>query len=227
MPQRICEQFSGGPTFATSLMRARSGYVQANVDRPDPIFVYEASAFLKDFSMRNELTAFYLALEGMGNTFRFRDMGHYWTGCSVYPGTGDITPSDPATLTSIGTGTGSDFTFQVYVPYVFGAITTLRKITKPAKIDATDNPGYTGPRFWVETGNGTNVWTLITPGSGWVFDYATGIVTFTVAPLSGARVKWAGLFDVHGRWQDDNLVITLLESPEPGQMKIRVVEELT
>jgi uncharacterized protein (TIGR02217 family) len=220
MPKRICEQFEGGPTFATSLSRARSGYVTGNVDRPDPIWVYEAGAFLKDFATRNTLMAFFLALKGMGHTFRFRDMGHYWTGCAVYGGTGDITPLAASAIQSIGTGNGAQTAFQLYVPFTFGAITTLRKITKPCKYGgadtAGDNPGYIGPRFYVNNVLNTS----------WTLDTSTGIVTFAVAPPNGHTIKWAGLFDVHTRWQDDSIVMSLLESPEAANMKLRVIEEL-
>lgn len=222
MPQRICEQFQGGPTFATSIARARSGYVSANVDRPDPIFVYEADAFLKDFGLRNQLMAFYLALRGQGFTFRFRDMMHYWTGCQVYGGIGDITPEAPANVQQFATGTGTAFAFQLYVPYTFGSITTMRKITKPCKWGAADtagdNPGYTGPRFWVNN--------VLVSSANWSLNTATGVVTFASAPANGASIKWAGLFDVHARWQDDSIVMQLLESPEAASMKLKVVEEL-
>lgn len=222
MPQRICEQFQGGPTFATSIARARSGYAQANVDRPDPIFVYEASAFMKDFNLRNQLMAFYLALKGQGYSFRFRDILHYWTGCAVYGGTGDITPLSVGNITAFATGNGTQDAFQLYVPYTFGSITTMRKITKPCKWGvadtAGDNPGYTGPRFWV---NGVSV-----SSSDWSLDTSTGIVTFENVPGNGHSIKWAGLFDVHARWQEDAIVMALLESPEAANMRLRVIEEL-
>lgn len=222
MPQRICEQFQGGPTFATSLWRARSGYAAANVDRPDPIFEYEAGTFLKDFTVRNQLMAFYLALRGMGYTFRFRDMMHYWTGCSVYGGIGDISPLAPASIEAFAEGDGTTEQFQLYVPYTFGNITTMRKITKPCKYGAGDtagdNPGYTGPRFWVNN--------VAVSSVNWSLDVSTGIVTFATAPADGHSIKWAGLFDVHARWQDDSLVMALLESPESANLKLRVIEEL-
>lgn len=223
MPQRICEAFQGGPTFATSIARARSGYAQANVDRPDPIFVYEASAFLKDFTLRHQLMAFYLALRGMGYTFRFRDMLHYWTGCDVYGGTGDITPLAPAGIEAFATGDGTTTQFQLRVPYTFGSITTWRKITKPCKWGAADtagdNPGYTGPRVWLGT-------TLQTYTSQYTLDTSTGVVTFRSAPSNGTPIRAALLFDVHARWQDDSMVMALLESPEAANMKLRVIEEL-
>ena len=227
MPQRICEQFSGGPTFATSLVRSRAGYVSANVDRPDPVFQYEASAFLKDTDMRISLMAFYMALKGMGYTFRFRDMAHYWTGCVAYPGSGAITALATCNIQVFATGDGVNAAFQLTVPYVFGSIVTLRKITKPCNWGSADtngdNPGYTGPTFWVETGNGTNVFNV---AAGWTLDTSTGILTLASIPANGARIKWAGLFDVHARWQDDAQVLALLESPESATMKLRITEEL-
>lgn len=222
MPKRICDQFQGGPTFATSIARARSGYAQANVDRPDPIFVYEANAFLKDFSTRYELMAFYMALRGMGYTFRFRPMDHYWTGCDVYGGIGDITPLAPASIPQFATGDGAEVDFQVRIPYTFGSITTWSTITKPCKWGAgdtmNDNPGYTGPRFWFGT-------TPLDPND-FSLNTTTGIVTFDTAPGNGVAVRTAMLFDRHVRWEDDAQVIALLESPEAANMKIRVIEEL-
>lgn len=221
MPQRICEQFQGGPTFATSLTRARSGYTAANVDRPDPMFVYEANAFLKDFELRNQLMSFYMALKGQGYTFRFRDIMHYWTGCQVYT-SGDIVPLSASAITSFGTGDGTTTAFQLYVAYVFGSITTQRKITKPCKWGvadtAGDNPGYTGPRFYVNNS--------LVNANDWTLNTSTGVVTFDSPPANGHSIKWAGLFDVHARWQEDAIVMDLLESPESANMRLRIIEEL-
>lgn len=223
LPNRICEQFSGTPTFATSMSRSRSGFSKANVDRPDVIFTYEASNFLKNFELRLMLMSFFMALKGMGHTFRFRDLGHYWTGCAKYGGLGDIAPIAAADMPVMATGDGAATHFQMYVPYAFGAFVTLRKITKPAKIDATDNPGYTGPRFYVESAASSGVWNL---AAGWTLDYATGIVNLATPPANGATIKAAFLFDVHARWMDDKATIALIDSPEPGQVSIQITEEL-
>lgn len=217
MPLRICAQFSGGPSFATSLARARSGYAKANIDRPDAIWKYEASNFLKDDDLRILMLAFMLALQGQGNTCRFRDMGHYWTGCQHYGGRGDIVPLLPANVVAFATQTGAASTFQLYVPYpVANIITTQRKITKPAKI-SDDNPGYTGPRFWVND-------VLVDPAH-WALNYSTGLVTFDFIPAPAATIKWAGLFDVHARMQDDDTVLALADTPEAADHKIKVIEE--
>ena len=223
LPQRICDQFKGGPTFATSMARSRAGYVQANVDRPDVIFKYEANLFLKDDDLRLQLLAFYLNLFGMGYTFRFRDMGHYWTGCQAYGGMGDIVPLAPASVTAFATGDGAEEAYQLQVPYAIAGYTFMRQITKPAKwgVDDTegDNPGYLGPRVWVN-----NV--LKTEGADYDIDYSTGVVTFAVAPTNGHSIKWAGLFDVMVRWEDDTMLQQLLESPGMANVQLRVIEEL-
>jgi uncharacterized protein (TIGR02217 family) len=215
MPERICKEFSGGPTYANTIVRARGGYRQANVDRPDVLFKFEAGAFLKDSNLRLQLMAFFMALRGDAHTFRFRDIGHYWTGCQL-PGVGDITPLAPAAIEPFATGDGVTVAFQLRVPYTFGSFTTWRTITKPCKVN-DDNPGYTGPRFW---------WGTTPKTSGFTLDYDTGIVTFSTAPANGTAIRWAGLFDVHASFMDGELVLALLESPEAAEMKIRVMEEL-
>lgn len=222
LPTRICEEFQGGPGFATAFARARSGYTTANIDRPDPIWEYEADAVATNTDKRMQLMGFFLVNYGMAYSFRFRDLQHYWTGCQSYAGIGDIIPLAPTDIPEFATGDGTTTQFQLAVPFSFGPYTLAHKITKPAKYGAADtmldNPGYTGPRVWDETD-------LLTEGVDYTIDYSTGIVTFSAAPADTHKLRWAGLFDIHCRWKEDS-INSILESSEAASMKLQLIEEL-
>lgn len=211
MPDRICEQFSGGPTFLTTIARARAGYVWTNVNRDDAIWQYESSNVLHDDGLREALIAFFLVLRGMANTFRFRDHIRYWHGMSWSGST--LAFDAAADVPVFATGDGTTTAFQLYIPYTAGGEVYLRKITKPGKIET----GYTGPRIYF--GN-------VQQNSGWTLNYSTGIVTFNTPPPNGTAIKWAGLFDIHARFASDDLVLELNEGPESADTKLEIVEEL-
>ena len=91
----------------------------------------------------------------------------------------------------IGTGTGSQQTFQLAKRYTSGAQTWVRTITKPV-----------AGTIRVALG-------MVEQMSGWTVDTTTGVVTFTTAPAGGVAVRAGFEFDVPVRFDSDTLDVTL------------------
>lgn len=78
-PESISKGAKGGPCFSTDLVRMNSGRVKRNVNWPDPVRKYDVSHGIKTRAEFEALLAFFLAVKGMGNEFRFKD----WSDCSA------------------------------------------------------------------------------------------------------------------------------------------------
>jgi uncharacterized protein (TIGR02217 family) len=86
-----------------------------------------------------------------------------------------------ATDEQFGTGDGSTTVFSLVKTYAFGSAEHERRIYNPVSPVALK-------------GNG------VTIGAGYSVNYATGVVTFTVAPLAAVVLTWTGEFDVPVRF---------------------------
>lgn len=219
LPYRICEEFSGAPVFNTDIVRSRANYVQANVTNDDAVWKWTSSNFLANDAKRLALIGFVLALRGMGHTFRFRDMLHYWHGMEWQGAQPVYLPV--ASVYPFATGDGVKTAFQLTIPYVVTDTEIYyRKITKPGKPEPVgpDNVfAYEGPRIYIGT-------TLQT--SGVTVNYSTGIITFASAPPNGAAIRFAGFFDCHARFSEDAPEISLGDGPEVASVTFEIMEEL-
>ena len=136
---------------------------------------YDAQYGVKSHDDLSTLMTFYLAREGSLHGFRFKDFQDFTTASNHRD-----TPSD--TDQTLGTGDGSDQTFQLSKTYTSGVGSNVRNITKPV--------------------SGTVVVSLndISVLTGWTVDTTTGIITFTSAPSAGVVVKAGCEFDVPVRF---------------------------
>ena len=91
--------------------------------------------------------------------------------------------SKNSTLTDevIGSGDGSTRTFQITQTHTVGGISSVRHITRPVA------------PFTVKI-NGATI------SSGYSIDYATGVLTFTNAPVLDAAVSVSGAYDIPVRF---------------------------
>jgi uncharacterized protein (TIGR02217 family) len=113
--------------------------------------------------------------------------------------------TNEAVMGHFGTGNGSATSFQLIKNYVSGSDSHSRTITKPVNGTVTifDN--------------------TLALGSGYTIDYATGIVTFSVAPISGHSLGWTGQFDTPCRFERDQLEVSL-DAFDAGSLDIPVME---
>jgi len=145
------------------------------------------------------LAALHKACAGRHTGFRFQDHDD-WN--SARPGA-DITATDQV----IGTGDGATTAFQLVKEYKVGFAAYNRPIYKP-------RPSLS-PKVAV---NGAEI-------TEWSIDFTTGIVTFDVAPASGALVTAGFAFDVPVRFDSDTFSVSLLEPCVRGATDIVLVED--
>jgi uncharacterized protein (TIGR02217 family) len=129
------------------------------------------------------VVAFFEARNGRLHGFRYKDWADYKSAL----------PSQAITATDqqIGTGTGSQQTFQLGKRYTSGAQTWVRTIAKPVAGTVRVALG------------------MVEQMSGWTLDTTTGVVTFTTAPAGGVAVRAGFEFDVPVRFDSDTLDVTL------------------
>ncbi|HXH52530.1 MAG TPA: DUF2460 domain-containing protein [Sphingomicrobium sp.] len=89
----------------------------------------------------------------------------------------DFTAADEA----IGTGNGATTAFPLVKNYSFGAETFVRRIQQPVSPITVKRAG-------------------VVQNAGYSVNYATGVVTFAVAPAPGEAISWSGEFDVPVRF---------------------------
>ena len=125
------------------------------------------------------VVAFFEARNGRLHGFRYKDWADYKSAL----------PSQAITATDqqIGTGTGSQQTFQLAKRYTSGAQTWVRTIAKPV-----------AGAVRVALG-------MVEQMSGWTVDTTTGVVTFTIAPATGVIVRAGFEFDVPVRFDTDTI----------------------
>lgn len=81
----------------------------------------------------------------------------------------------------IGTGDGSTTTFQITQTFTVGGVSSVRNITRPVSSFTVKKDG-------------------VTVVSGYSINYATGVLTFTVAPANAVVVSVSGTFDIPVRF---------------------------
>lgn len=184
-PLDVAAAWEGGPRWRTDIVTGRSGVEKRNSPWAHGRRRYRVSVPQGRHVEREALIAFFHGRRGPLYSFRIRDWSDYKSGVANVS-----VAADDQTL---GTGDGSDTTFQLVKLYdASGAEPYTRNITKPRNgtvLVAVD--GVTK-----------------TEGTDYTIDYTTGIVTFTTAPGSGLSVTAGFQFDVPVRFEDEELPAT-------------------
>jgi uncharacterized protein (TIGR02217 family) len=159
---------SGGPEFLTTVITARSGVTQRNVNRLEAKGRWQINFDLLTPEQIEELHSFFRARYGRARGFRFRAPEHWRVAGEVF-----------------ATGDGATTQFPLYIYYRSGPSADRRRITKPVAggLQYDDRPNTV--RIYVNGTEATNVSVSST----------TGIVTFQTAPANGATLSWTGEFD--------------------------------
>lgn len=171
----------GGPERKTDVVTLASGCEQRNGRWAHSRRRYNAGYGVKSRADMAAVLAFFEERRGRLHGFLWRD------GLDYSSGPGLPTPLDQA----IGTGNGSATSFQLSKRYGAGFDPYIRPITRP--VAGSVRVAVAGTERL----------------SGWTVDVATGVVSFSVAPASGASVTAGFLFDVPVRFDTDRLDVEL------------------
>lgn len=202
---------TGGPIsmarYSTIVNKGFSGFEARNRNWKSARRVYQLDLVGKTQGVYASLLAFFHAVSGMSDSFRFFDMTDFQIN--------GITPCSPAV------GDGNNKVFQMQQQYVVGsganARTVLRTISKP--IMSHQSATFNG------SGVNYNSSALITDFSGialldtvaaylnginqpgtnnYTIDATTGLITFATAPGVGVAVASTGQFDTPVRFDSDD-----------------------
>lgn len=179
LPARLSFGSTGGVERRTEVVTLASGYERRFSPWAHGRRRYLIGAGLRSLDDMAELTAFFEARRGRLYGFRFRDFADFK---SCAPG-GVITPMDQA----LGVGNGARKIFQL----VKRSGELERGIAKPVAGSV---------RLAVDG---------VEAADGWSVDVATGVVTLTTAPPTGAEVTAGFAFDTPVRFDADRVEITL------------------
>jgi uncharacterized protein (TIGR02217 family) len=182
-PDSISRGAKGGPERRTRIVELASGDEERNASWANSRRRYDVSYGVRRADDLAAVVAFFEARNGRLYAFRFKDWSDYK---SCLPSAAPA-PTDQI----IGTGNGSTTTFALTKTYASGAQSWARAILKP--VAGTVTVSLNG----------------VAQGSGWSVNTTTGIVTFAVAPATGAVIRAGFEFDVPVRFDTDELPVTL------------------
>ncbi|MEH7829881.1 DUF2460 domain-containing protein [Gemmobacter denitrificans] len=182
-PDSISRGAKGGPERRTRIVELASGDEERNASWANSRRRYDVSYGVRRADDLAAVVAFFEARNGRLHAFRFKDWSDYK---SCLPSAAPA-PTDQI----IGTGNGSITTFALTKTYASGVQSWARAIIKPVAGTVTISV------------NG------VAQGSGWSVNTTTGIVTFVVAPTTGAVIRAGFEFDVPVRFDTDELPVTL------------------
>ena len=181
-PDNISRGARGGPERRTQVVELASGDEERNASWANSRRRYDVAYGIRRADDLAAVVAFFEARNGRLHGFRYKDWADYKSAL----------PSQAITATDqqIGTGTGSQQTFQLAKRYASGAQTWVRTITKPVAGTVRVALG------------------MVEQLSGWTLDATTGVITFTTAP-AGVAITAGFEFDVPVRFDTDMLDVTL------------------
>ena len=188
LPARLAFGSTGGVERRTEIVTLASGYERRSTPWSQGRRRYLIGSTLRSLDDMAELTAFFEARRGRLYGFRFRDFADFK---SCGPG-----GTSAATDQALGVGNGVRKVFSLTKTYGDQA----RDIRKPVSGSVRIAVNGVAPA-----------------GSAWSVDVATGVVTFAVAPATGAVLKAGFQFDTPVRFDADRIEVTL-ESFGVGRM---------
>jgi len=201
-PVDISYGSTGGPSYHTSVVSFKSGKEKRSSSWQYSRSSYDVSYGIEDYPTLEKLVDMFHIAKGRAFTFRYKDPVDYKS-CPV-----DQTPS-PFDQ-EIGEGDGLNVDFQLWKRYkkesLDGSIIyeKIRKITKP--VYNTVLAAISGE----ETSN-------------FSVDHKKGVITFDSAPPSGEVITAGYEFDVHARFDVDEISVNL-EDYQTGSIDVPVIE---
>ena len=190
----------GGPARRTDIVTLASGREHRNSRWASSRRRYDAGLGVRTVDALHAVIAFFEERRGKLYGFRFRDRTDWRSG----PPSREPTPLDQR----IGIGNGAERNFQLVKAYGSAFAPYSRAIAKP--VGGTVRVTVNGVEQAV--------------GVGFNCDPATGIVTFSAAPPSGAVITAGFAFDVPVRFDTDELDIDLSTFDAGGIPQIPLIE---
>jgi uncharacterized protein (TIGR02217 family) len=194
---------SGGPERRTEIVTLNNGFEERNSPWAHSRRRYDAGLGVRSLDDLAEVIAFFEARHGQLHAFRWKD----WTDFK------SCAPSaTPAAFDELlGVGDDERTVFALTKRYRSGAQSYQRPIAKPVKDSVRVSVGGV-PQL---------------PGTDFVTDHATGAVSFSVPPGSGAQVRAGFEFDVPVRFDTDRISTSLAgfaagEIPSIPVIEVRV-----
>jgi hypothetical protein len=225
-PLQISFGAVGGPEFFTMVSTSGGGHEQRDVKWTNARRKWDVAHGLKDQEDLDELMAFFLARQGKGYPYRFRDWIDFCSDMTNLIGAdaGYGSPEDPDTLPPIGVLTpvtvldvdgdvpdGIEVDFQLRKTYDGGGgITVSRDVTHPVS-------DVDGVRIFIDAVEQDNP-------TDYSYDDETGIVTFTSAPGVGEVVTADFFFDVPVRFDVDAMPVSITHFDTHDWDAIDVIE---
>lgn len=184
-PTEIARQSRGGPERRTDIVVLGSGHEERNTRWADSRRSYNAGYGVKSLDDLHAVVTFFEERRGRLHGFRWRDPSD-WKSCPP-----EATPS--ATDQVIDSGDGATRTFTLIKTYGSAFAPWLRRITKP--VIGSVSMAVAG--------------VIKSEGSDFTVDWATGVVTFSIAatPAAGAGITAGYAFDVPVRFDTDRLEV--------------------
>lgn len=185
-PDDISYNSKGGPSFNTSIISVNSGFEHRNIN-----WEYYRNEFDITYGIRTrlqlyELIKFFKIAKGMAYGFRYKD----WTDFRSHHNN-QINDNESDLDQQIGIGNGVEVDFQLIKEYTEDIFTTSKLIKKP--VDGTT---------LISIDNVSKI-------TGWSVDITTGVVTFSVAPLTGEIIKAGFQYDNPARFDSDTIETNL------------------
>lgn len=171
----------GGPERRTEIVTLANGFEERNSPWQHARRRYDAGMSMRSLDDIETLIAFFEARQGQLYGFRWKD----WSDFKSCLNSVSVDCSDQV----IGTGDGVATEFALAKTYVSGAQSYVRPICKPCA--GTVEIGVDGVH--------------LVEGTNFSVDYATGIVTLSVAPAIGVSVTAGFEFDVPVRFDTDRI----------------------
>ena len=200
-PDSISYGSRGGPLYNTTVIPLFSGHESRNQNWSQSRHKYDASFGIRTQNDLYEVLKFFHAMTGRTHAFRYKDHMDFKSGSP----TTAITSLDQ----QIGIGNNIEVNFQIIKTYTTGSQSYIRTINKP--ISGT---------VLIAVNSITKVEGI---GNDYVINYATGIVTFNVAPANTLVISAGYEFDVPCRFQNDELPLSL-DAFEVGNTSIDIME---
>lgn len=182
-PDNVSRGARGGPERRTQVVELASGDEERNASWANSRRRYDVAYGIRRADDLAVVVAFFEARNGRLHGFRYKDWADYKSSLPSQA----VSPTDQ----QIGTGNGSQQSFQLAKLYTSGAQTWARAIAKPV------------------TGTVRVALGMVEQLSGWSLDATTGVITFAAAPAGGVIVRAGFEFDVPVRFDSDTLDVTL------------------
>lgn len=175
----------GGPERRTHIVSLVSGHEERNSPWAHSRRRYDAGLGLRSLDDIDRLLAFFEARHGQLHGFRWKDWADYKSCLPSH----EISATDQL----IGTGDGVAREFQLIKSYASAGVVYERDITKP--VLGSVLVGVSGASVF--------------EGSDFSVDVASGVVTFSEPPESGAAVTAGFEFDVPVRFDSDTIQVSI------------------